>query len=197
MRRYFPLTALCLLLFVAPVFADEYDMSSFNPNRRSAGESSFRITPDMYPKHSYRRKELMQTYGPQGKSVGYTQIQGKAFDYMNGESLNDRRNKAKGTDIYLDNAYQAPLLDRKYDPAYHQNLPPDQMNELKPLGDEQSTIKSQFKTIKQGAGQFFSSTSSNQTYINNNYDKFNKNQANQMNPQNSQNYKVFDDESMF
>lgn len=197
MNKFFPLFALFFFIASSPAYADEYDMSAFDSNRRSAGLSSFRITPDMYPKHSYRRKVLMQTYGPKGKPVGFSKIKGKAFDYMNGESLKDSRNKARGTDIYLDKAYQSPLVDRKYDPAYHQGMMKGNQNSgLKPLGSKHNRGNNPFNSLNDTSKLFSTQPAINQNgkYFTN--DKL-QNKLQNQSIQPSQNYKVFDDESMF
>ena len=196
MNKFFPIFALFFFIASSPAFADEYDMSSFDSNRRSAGLSSFRITPDMYPKHSYRRKVLMQTYGPKGKPVGFSQIKGKAFDYLNGESLNDSRNKARASDIYLDKAYQSPIVDRKYDPAYHRSMKVNQSNGLKPMGPKHTRGDNPFNGLSNTNKLFSTKPAMNQNGKFFTNDKIqNKFQNQSIQP--SQNYKVFDDESMF
>ena len=192
MKVFLPFLIVCLFS-VSPALAQvtDYDMTGFDPNHRSAGLSSFRITPDMYPKHSYHRLELMHTHGPKGKAVGYTQIGGKAFDYLNQESLNDKRNKPKASDPYLDNAYDAPQVDQNYNAAYHLNKK-DFSSGLKPLGPKHLSGDNPFDGKK-----LFSLPGMNREnpkpFSNPNYkDKFKTNTGTS-----SDNYKVFDDESMF
>lgn len=169
--------------------AEGYDMSNFAPGSESAGLSEFRITPDMYPKHSYRRKELMQTYGPRGKSIGFSAVSGKAFDYLNPQTLKNRRNAPKASDPYLDSAYEAPAINSNFDPAYQSKK--SFGSELKPLGSKHAMGDNPFSNKKNlysgGASEPkpFLNAGSNQ--------KFDTSNSNQLND----NSKVFDDESMF
>ena len=187
--KYFAILGLVIAFSGAPCLAQgtTYDMSAFDANRNSAGASQFRITPDMYPKHSYQRLKLMRMYGPKGKAIGLTKIKGKAFNYMNPETLKDQRNKAKATDMYIDNAYDAPDVDKSYDPAYSSGRK-SFSNQLKPLGSKHSQAENPFNNSAKNTYNY------NKPFNSNSYkNKFNTTDSDKsyLNP------KVFDDESMF
>lgn len=184
---------LVLGICATPSLAQEpnYDMSSFDTSRKSAGESRFRITPDMFPKHSYQRMQIMKKYGPKGKPVGFSKLSGKAFDYLNPETLKDKRNKARSTDIYLDNAYDAPSIDKSYDPAYA-GKKKSFSSQLKPLGSKHNQGNNPFSnTVNSNQNSSYSKPFTTNRYSN----KFNNNAGSgdksYLNPT------VFDGESMF
>ncbi len=151
MKKHFVSLLIAAIYTSVPVFAqssDGYDMTNFKAGAESFGVSEFRITPDMYPEHSYHRKLLMKQYGPRGKPVGFSTVSGKAFDYLNSETLKTKRYQPKESDPYLDAAYSAPKVDGNYDPAYHSGGPGQSFgaSELKPLGSKSnSNFSSNFK----------------------------------------------------
>ncbi len=190
------LTALIVgsLVAVSPCFAqasdDGYDLSTMEPGSESAGLSQFRITPDMFPKHSYHRMELMKKYGPRGKAIGFSTIQGKAFDYLNPQTLQNKRNMPKASDPYLDNAYEAPTVNGNYDSAYQPKK--SYSSSLKPLGSKHNLNANPFAN----AGSLFTTgnSSSAKPFNGRSYDnKF----SSPVQGQSSDNAQVFDDESMF
>lgn len=192
MFKLFSSLVLVSAIYAAPALAQEpnYDMSSFDPARQGAGMSKFRITPDMFPKHSYQRMQIMQKWGPQGKPIGYSNLSGKAFDYANPDTLQDKRNKAKASDIYIDNAYDAPSVDKTYDPAYSSGRK-SFSTELKPLGSKHSQDNNPFTNQSNTKSNYLKPFSTNKYS-----QKFNTNSSTTTD-KSYQNPTVFDDESMF
>lgn len=207
LKKYFAPLLIAAIFATAPAFAqssDGYDMSNFKAGAETFGLSEFRITPDMYPEHSYHRKALMKDYGPRGKAVGFSTVSGKAFDYLNAETLKTKRYQPKESDPYLDAAYSAPKVDGNYDPAYHssKSFSASGASELKPLGPKHSATSNPFNSLG-NAGRLFSTEApasdggrSFSGGLNSNFSqKFNSGNNDLVNP--SADQKVFDGESMF
>ncbi|MBI1269150.1 hypothetical protein GC174_01825 [bacterium] len=206
MKKYFIPLLIAAIYASVPVFAqssDGYDMTNFKAGAESFGVSEFRITPDMYPEHSYHRMVLMKQYGPRGKPVGFSTVSGKAFDYLNSETLKTKRYQPKESDPYLDAAYSAPKVDGNYDPAYHSSGPGQSFgaSELKPLGPNSNSSSkhnadgSPFSGVGD-ASRLFSTGSARPFNSSSGYSKqLDSAPGDVRNP--SEDERVFDGESMF